>query len=228
MGLTTWEHFFKPEVRNAGRAFVVKGQVVLMRPSDTEQQATIRTSSWVKVQFKTPSMDSPLVTVNCTCPQSKKGQFCKHMWATLVMIEEKNPDFFSSKTDLQTLIQGSKSTKDSSKISQKQTDYQNAYKTKQAEYRKQQYQLQKERAQKLKKGKKANGESAVHFPSEVESALQYFSENGFPLRDSLNAEAIALARKKLARVFHPDHGGSHDEIVELNRFTEILIRFSNY
>jgi hypothetical protein len=227
MGLINWEPFFKPEVRNAGRALVVKGLVALMRPSDTEQQAYIRSSSPLKVQFKTPSIDSPLLTAICTCPKAKKEQLCKHMWATLILIEEKNPDFFTAKTDLQAGVIDSVTTQAADKISQKQTESQAAYKIKQAEYRKQQYHLQKQRSQKFKSAQKAKGEAVTIFPREVESALQYFSQNGFSLQDSLNAEAIGMARKKLARVFHPDHGGSHDEIVELNQFTEILMRFSN-
>lgn len=233
MSLENWEHFFKPEVRNSGRAFVSKGQVALMRPSDTQAQAYIRTSSSFKVMFQSSSIDSPTLTASCTCPQAKKGQFCKHMWAALVVIEEKNPDFFSCKTDLQTQTnEADFSNKKldvknevAPKVSQAWADSQAAYKLKQAERRKQQYQLQKERAQKFKKARSSKTQVASDFPQEVEDALRYFSENGFQLKESLDADSIGLARKKLARVFHPDHGGSHDEIVQLNNFTEILLRF---
>ncbi len=238
MTLEIWEHFFKPEVRNSGRTFVSKGQVALMRPSDTEAQAYIRTSSSFKVMFQSSSIDSPMVTASCSCPPAKKGQFCKHMWAVLVVIEEKNPDFFSGKTDLQTKTNDATSpaeivngTSDEHRdgqraVSQAQVDSQAAYKLKQAEYRKQQYQLQKDRAQKFKNKKSGKTLSTPEAPSDVKAALAYFLVNGFALNESLDAEAVGLARKKLARVFHPDHGGSHDEIVELNHFTEILLRFS--
>jgi hypothetical protein len=225
MAIETWEHFFKPEVRNAGQAFVGKGQVALMRPTDTELQAYIRTSTSFKVQFKSPSIDSPLLTALCNCPQGKKGSLCKHIWATLVVVEDKNPDFFSGKTDLLPAAGSSGPEASRPKLSQTQIDSQAAYKAKQAEYRKQQYQLQKERAQKFKKTKSSKQPMAPLFPNNVVEALRYFSENGFVLEGSLNSESVGLARKKLARVFHPDLGGSHDEILQLNRFTDVLLNF---
>ncbi len=248
MAIEIWEPFFKPEVRSAGQAFVSKGQVALMRPTDTELVAYIRTSSSFKVQFSSPSMDSVVVTATCTCPNSKKGQLCKHIWATLVVVEEKNPDFFEAKTELLTTADDTHSNEASSNESSggtgrpplsqrqadsqaayklRQADSQAAYKLKQADYRKKQYQLQKERSQKIKKPKTSKFQVKPEFPSDVEEALIYFSENGFVLRDCLTAESVGGARKKLARVFHPDLGGSHDEIVELNRFTEVLMAFTD-
>ena len=77
----------------------------------------------------------------------------------------------------------------------------------------------------IKKSKKSTSEIS-EFPSFVEDALKYFSDNGFELRGSMNAESINLAKKKLSRVFHPDVGGSHAEILELNKFTETLLKFT--
>lgn len=225
MAIETWEHFFKPEVRNAGQAFVGKGKVALMRPTDTELQAYVRGSTSFKVQLRSPSIDSPLVTVGCNCPQGKKGSLCKHIWATIVVVEEKNPDFFSCKTELTTSSDTSAPEAQRPKLSQTQIDSQAAYKVKQADYRKQQYQLQKERAQKFKKTKSSKKPITPLFPDNVVEALRYFSENGFALEESLSAEAVSLARKKLARVFHPDLGGSHDEILELNQFADVLFNF---
>lgn len=225
MALETWELFFKPEVRRAGNAFVAKGQVALMRPSDTELQAYIRTSTSYKVQLKSPSIDSHLVTAVCNCPQGKRGHLCKHIWATMVVVEEKNPDFFASKTELANLSEDSTTAQQRPQLSQTQIDAQAAYKLKQADYRKQQYQIQKERAQKFKKTKNLKTPVTPLFPANVMEALEYFSKNGFVLESSLNIETVNSARKKLARVFHPDLGGSHDEILELNRYTDVLINF---
>lgn len=225
MATEKWVNFFKSEVRSAGQAFVSKGQVALMRPSDTELQAYIRTSTSFKVQFKSPSIDSPLVTAFCNCPQGKKGSLCKHIWATLVVVDEKNPDFFTDKTELTTSTDTSAPEALRPKLSQTQIDSQAVYKLKQADYRKQQYQMQKERAQKFKKTKNAKTPITPLFPDSVLAALRYFSENGFELADSMTLEAVGLARKKLARVFHPDLGGSHDEILELNQFTDVLINY---
>ena len=220
-----WVDFFKSEVRSAGQAFVNKGQVALMRPTDTELLAYVRASTSLKVQLKSPSIESPLLTAFCNCPQGKKANLCKHIWATMVVVEEKNPDFFSGKTELTTAGAASAPEAQRPRLSQTQIDSQAAYKLKQADYRKQQYQLQKERAQKFKKAKTSKKPMTPVFPSHVVEALRYFSENGFAFDDSLNSEAVGLARKKLARIFHPDLGGSHDEILQLNRFTDVLIKF---
>lgn len=220
MSIDIWEHFFKSEVRSSGRALVIKGKLSLSQPSDLEIQTYVRASTSYKVSFKTVSMGCKTVTVDCTCTQSKKGQFCKHIWAALLTIEKEKPDFLESKTELekklQPLFEPVKSTQ-----SQGRANSHAAFKLKQNEYRKQQYQKQKQRVKEHKLAKKNNQES-VEFPPAVEMALQYFLENGFPLRESLNKVSVGTAMKKLSRVFHPDVGGSHSEILELNKFTDIL------
>jgi transposase len=148
------------------------------------------------------------------------------MWAVLVEVADKNPDFLLSKTEFLTSSEASTLTKEKPKISQVYAEKQESYKLKQADYRKQQYQLQKQRKQGLKKPSKVKGQETPEFPEAVETALHYFSENGFPLQDSLNVESVGNARKKLARIFHPDRGGSHEEIVELNKYTDILLQYS--
>lgn len=225
MSIHAWEHFFKPEVRSSGRIFVTKGKVSQSQPSDTEIQTYIRASTSFKVIFKSDSVGSKTLTVDCTCPQSKKGQFCKHIWAALLTVDKENPDFLESKTELQKKIQSSSEpAKTKQSQSQAHADSQAAYKLKQADYRKEQYQKQKQRLKDQKRSKK-NAPDSAEFPPAVELALKYFLENGFPLRDSLNKASVGTAMKKLARVFHPDVGGSHSEILELNKFADILVKF---
>lgn len=225
MTIDEWEHFFKPEVRSSGRVFVAQGKVSQSRPSDTEVQSYIRTSSPLKVTLKSESVESPVVLADCSCPQAKKGQLCKHIWAALLMAEEKNADFLESKTDLQKA--DSKATEPLRKDAPSAAfvESQAALKVKQADYRKQQYQKQKQRLKDIKQSKKKSA-VAPEFPADVEEALDYFDRNGFPLRESLTAENVGFAMKKLARVFHPDVGGSHDEILELNRHAETLTNFT--
>lgn len=228
MSVIQWEHFFKPEVRNSGRSFVTQGKVTQSRLSDTEIQTYIRASTSLKVIFKCESVTSSTATAECSCPLFKKGQFCKHIWAALLVIEEKFPDFLESKTDLQSKPSTS-SDEPVSKATQAQNQDRQAaqavYKERQTEYRKAQYQRQKQQIKDRKQPKKSSF-SAPQFPSEVEQALDYFFGNGFSFRESMNSEDIATAKKKLSRIFHPDVGGSHEEILELNKFTEILIQFS--
>lgn len=208
MSIQTWEHFFKPEVRNSGRKYFAAGAISISQPSDTETQAYIRSSPPVRITLKSPSMESSLIIADCTCPFSKKGQLCKHIWATLLATNEKRPDFFENKNELEKQI-----TAEIPKFK------------KQNEYRKQQYQKQKER---LKEKKKVTKKQLPVYPEHIEAALKFFDQNGFPMENPIKPDDIRFARKKLSRVFHPDIGGSHDEILELNKHFEILIDyFSN-
>lgn len=237
MSLDHWEIYFKPEVRKGGRTLASKGVVNLTTSSDTEVHCYIRGSSPVKVSFRSDSIESPNFTAACTCASSKKGQFCKHMWAALTEVAEKKPDFLDSKTEMELYSQAKDlSTAGSPKTTGK-SDSQLAYKAKreefeaqqkekQSDYRKQLYQKQKEKLR-SSKGKPPKSKTFVQqFPEDVEAALVYFSQNGFELREDLNSQAVSLARKQLARVFHPDKGGNHDEILELNAHADVLLDFS--
>lgn len=235
-----WEHYFKPEVRSSGRSLVSKGQVSLKQPSDTELVAFLKVSGGVKVHLKLSRVDSAEVKADCSCPLFKKGQFCKHLWGTLVEAQQKNPDFFEGKMDLS--IEGSLFSSNAGvDLSDRASDLRassaaqeralkNAERHQQkleaqSLYRKLQYQKQKLRLKKQKLAKETE-DLVPEFPDFVEEALQYFIQNGFDLRASLTKESINFAKKKLARVFHPDLGGSHQEILDLNKFAEVLSKFS--
>lgn len=227
MSIEAWENFFKPEVRSAGRAFVSQRKVTVSQLSDTEVQSYVRGSKPFKVVFKSPRVDSHLVTAECNCPQSAKGQFCKHIWAALLVTADQKPDFLDGKTDIEkaTVEVKEKPKSTSASTSATYEEKQAAFKQKQTDYRKAQYQKQKQRLKDIK-----NKERGIviddSYPIPVEKALKYFSENGFELREQMNRAAITAAKKQLARVFHPDLGGSHEESLELNRQAEVLIKFA--
>jgi len=225
MSIKTFEHFFKPEARNSGKTLLAKNKVSASQLSDTEIQCYVRASTSFKVLLKLGSVSSPTIQTSCNCPQSKKGQFCKHLWATLLVVEKDFPDFLEDKTDIEKILTSEKSDHPKSRTSQSQIDYKKAFAEKQKVYQKEQYQRQKERLKAFKKSKKIQPE-VEQFPPAVERALHFFLENGFPLRESFDKVSINLAKKKLARIFHPDVGGSHQEIVELNQNTEVLINFA--
>lgn len=230
--METWDSFFKPEVRNAGGKLVDKGIVQMARGSDTEIQCYIRSSPPLKVSFSMESFDSSEIQASCSCPSFKKGQLCKHIWAALSTLNDSNPDFLQGKTDIaakSTAAQATSSAKTESpqqaeqKIKREQ--YAASQKERQNAYRKEQYQKQKAKLD-AKKGKVSKKVSSTpDFPEDVQAALQYFSENGFELSEDLTSESISLARKQLSRIFHPDKGGSHSEITELNAYTETLLSF---
>jgi hypothetical protein len=230
MIIENWEHFFKPEVRSSGRSLFTQGKVTIAQPSDTEIIVYIRLTPPLKVSFKTKSVSSTTLYVDCNCPAGKKDLFCKHVWAGLLATEEKNPDFFEStieiekKESLSKTADKPKPTAQSPAYEEKQAAYKEQQKEKQSLYRKIQYQKQKLRANEFKKKKKDLPEES-EFPHDVEKALEYFSQNGFELREAMKKEIISTAKKKLARIFHPDLGGSHEEILELNKQTDILMGF---
>ncbi|OFZ31743.1 MAG: hypothetical protein A2622_04015 [Bdellovibrionales bacterium RIFCSPHIGHO2_01_FULL_40_29] len=232
MSAQNWEHFFKPEVRSSGRTILVQDKISITQPSDTEIVAYIRVSPPLKVSLKTKSISSDTVFVDCNCPASKKDLLCKHIWAALLATEQENPDFFENKIELEKLKFASQATANPKLTAQskayedKQTAYKEQQKEKQSLYRKVQYQKQKLRMTDYK-NKKNNPPEQPAFPRDVENALNFFSQNGFELRESMNKEITATAKKKLSRIFHPDHGGTHEEILELNRCSDILMKFIN-
>lgn len=229
MSIQIWEHFFKPEIRASGRALFSQGKVSIQRPSDTEIVAHIRISPPLKVSLKLQSMASDKINVDCNCSAGKKGILCKHIWAALLATEAKNPDFLESKTKIERKENTSRSA-EKDRPSEKSQAYeakQQAFKEKQATYRKEQYQKQKQRLKNIKDAKKTKyaEPERVEFPRDIEEALSFFSKNGIELRDAMKKEIVGSAKKKLARIFHPDFGGSHDEILDLNKYSEALLKF---
>jgi uncharacterized Zn finger protein len=201
MATQSFFSFFKPEVRKQGEDIFRKGAVFLQSSADTQVHAFVKSSSSITVRLMSESIANTSFDVDCSCPSAKKGQFCKHIWATLLAVEQKNPDFLDSKTEIEKADLLTAVTRATTPAN--------------ADYRKAQYQKQKEKKH-----------SEPELPEAIQSAFQFFAENGFSLSYPIQAEEVANARKTLARVFHPDKGGTHAEALELNRNYEILIEYS--
>jgi len=216
-----WEEHFKPEARSKGQTLFEKEKVSLPRPSDTEIHLFVRDSSGFKVIFKSSALQDPELSVFCTCPKFKKGQFCKHIWASILSVRQNTPDFLSSKKKLviQLPIEAERPSPSISKDFYQAV--QESQKKKQVEYRKQQYQRQKMWKKERKFGKEEAPSPSV-YPPQIHEALKYFDDNGFSLSEDLSKESLGIAKKQLARIFHPDRGGNHSEILELNHFSQIL------
>lgn len=60
------------------------------------------------------------------------------------------------------------------------------------------------------------------YPQLVEKARQFFQANGFAMKQPMTMAELIEAKKHLSRVFHPDKGGSHEEILEVNRNFQII------
>lgn len=211
MSVQKWSHFFKPEVCKQGKAYFEDGDVFLKVAGDTHIQSYVKN---LKVFFTADSIASPSFNVDCSCSAAEKGQLCKHIWATLLAVEKQHPDFLDSKSEVNKVRRESEASQKKEQMKAKQSDY-----------RKVQYQKQKLKAQKLKLARKDMESSGPNYPEYIQNALTYFSENGFTLSTPIDPEELANARKTLARVFHPDKGGSHDEALQLNENYEILLEW---
>ncbi len=216
----TFGNFFKPELKSSGRKLVNAEKVSLTTQSDSQVQAFIKLAPPFRVTLSSDNISSHSFVAACSCPAAQKSRFCKHIWATLLYIEEHFPDFLSQKREIE--LQSLSPTTETSK----NAAYQETAKKKAADYRKEQYQRQKLYAKTKKRERFGlSTQSTQSYSVEVETALAYFSTNGFPMPAGPSAEILSEAKRKLSRIFHPDKGGSHEESVELNRHCEAILKF---
>ncbi len=215
----TFGSLFKPEVKSSGRKLVAQEKISLSTQSDTSIQAFVRVAPPFRVKFSTEEISSKTFSVECSCPTARKNRFCKHVWATLLFVEENYSDFLTEKTEIENLNSSAEPKID------KQSAFKESAKLRASEHRKEQYQKQKARVKEKKREQKGNQQShssQSHSP-EIEAALAYFSQNGFPMPSGPTKEIIVEAKRKLSRLFHPDKGGTHEESVELNQNCEVLL-----
>lgn len=216
----TFGSLFKPELKSSGRKLVSQDKVSLSIAADTQIQAYVRVSPALKVTFKSDDITSPSFTTECNCPVAKKSRFCKHIWATLVAVEENFPDFLNGKVE----IEVPNTTATTSAQTAKQNAYQESAKERASAYRKEAYQKQKTWA-KEKKRSRHDAPAESQYTVNVQAAMAYFSSNGFAMDEGPSPEVFTEAKRKLSRLFHPDRGGSHDEAVELNQHCDVLDKF---
>ena len=185
------ELYFKTDERARGEALV--RSVSIKGSSDSGIRAFVDNS---KVTLVSVGIDSPTFTASCTCASGRKGRLCAHIWAVLKKSE--GSDFLVSKTE----IEG---------VSPPGNEFRKQQAARHKEYLRKQREVRKERAEK----QEAAPVRGFAYPQEVEEALAYFAANGFKF-ESLDLENLMHAKKLLSRVFHPDKGGSHEEVIELN------------
>jgi uncharacterized Zn finger protein len=216
-----WGNFFKSEIKTSGSKLFAQEKVSVPSGSDTSIQAYVKVAPPIKVRFSATDIGAESFVAECTCPVARKNQFCKHVWATLLCVESKYPDFLSAKRVIE------KPGQSLDAQGEPPVSFQAASKARAADYRKEQYQKQKLRAKELKRERKGPGKlSAVAaFPPAIETALAYFTQNGFPMPDGPSEAVLGEAKRKLSRVFHPDKGGNNDEVVELNHHCDLLLRY---
>jgi len=201
--MTSLSDFFKPEDRKRGEDLFNQDVVMISSASDTEVRAFVKASGQPRVSLSADDVASESFKAVCSCPAAGKGALCKHVWATLLKLEDKGSDFLESKSAIEQV----------STVSPVKTEI----KERQAVFQKQQYEKQKSRAKEMRREKKGQAVQQFEYPPEVEDARTYFRENGFDLIHPLEMEALNSARKILSRVFHPDKGGTHAETLVLNQ-----------
>lgn len=216
-----WQQYFKLETQAAGDDLVAKRDVTLTVTSDTAITGFVRGGGNSKVTFVSRSIADATFTASCTCSRANKGVFCKHIWAVLCLTDEKHPDFLDSKSHLDLVVVGTPAKT-------------SAFKEKQLEYKKLQTERVKTRNKEIRQIQKSMKKNSadprpskftVSYPEEVQRALDFFRLNGFPLMENLNEEDLKEARKVLARVFHPDRGGTHEESLLLNKHYDALMEY---
>jgi len=206
--------FFGQQERRKGEDLADKGLVSISGSSDTGVNAFVKDSSGARVNLTADEVAAPALTAKCSCPQARKGDLCKHVWAVLLKLEQTGSDFLEGKVEVLTQEQAS-STADV------------ARQAKAEEFKAQQKQKLKDRNKEIREQKKRDKRGPqFSYPAMVQESLDYFSAQGFPL-DVLDMTSLQNARKLLSRVFHPDKGGTHDEILELNLHYDRLEAYLN-
>ena len=226
-----FQHFFRPETRSAAEDLISSKALFLKVGTDTQIEATVRGSMPAYVTFRSVSIESSEFKVDCSCKASAKGRFCKHIWATLVVASERQPDFFAMKISIaKGDVFSERALANSAARSPEALQRQADFKERQATTRKKNYESQKVRAKALKAKREDSRTSASpriskstqFLPTAVQDALKYFELNGIALSLPIDDEELGNAKRILARVFHPDKGGTQDEAIELLRHAEVL------
>jgi superfamily II DNA or RNA helicase len=95
----TWAPYFQAATRMRGRAYYADGRV---RRIDAQPGELIRAVVQGK-QAYTVSVrrEQARVAVQCTCPSYADGRYCKHIWATLLYLDERGAQEDDQKGDPQ-------------------------------------------------------------------------------------------------------------------------------
>jgi len=195
-----------------GEKFFAEGAVVLRTTRDTQVIAFVRSGQGVQVQLKSDSVTSPDIEAKCSCAQHRRGQLCAHVWAVVFALDQTQATFLNAKCSVVLPQKPESSTKKSFLPGPTA-----ARKAAAAAYRKEIYQKRKlAQKEKTSSRKKRVFLQRPELDPEILAAFAYFSQNGFVLTQPLDRQELHAAWKSLARVFHPDKGGTHDEALSLS------------
>ncbi|QQE13381.1 DEAD/DEAH box helicase [Planctomycetota bacterium] len=83
--MTIWSPFFQSPVRMNGRTLQLDGKVKRIAPVGEELVRAIVEDN--EPQTVTIEQDGQQAAADCTCPHFQSGAYCKHVWATLVDLQ---------------------------------------------------------------------------------------------------------------------------------------------
>ena len=80
--LTVWSQYFQPQARMRGRALQLERKVERLEPEEGELlRAQVQGEELVTVSLRS---DGRQAIIECDSAQAAKGEFCEHLWATLL------------------------------------------------------------------------------------------------------------------------------------------------
>ena len=207
-------NYFKAEIRRRGQEDYAKELGYISNGSDTLIQGFVKSTPPLRVALAAKTIADQEMTASCSCRAGAKGSTCKHIWTILLATEANYPDFLDVKKTI------------SMAPAQNATKAEAPYKAKQADFKKAQYERQKQWVKEKNAAKKLKAEPPrERLPAAIEEAFEFFSQNGFSMENNRDEETLKVAMKTLARIFHPDKGGTHEEAVVLNSHYATLTRF---
>jgi superfamily II DNA or RNA helicase len=83
--LTSFAGYFGRASRDRGEAYFAGGRVSIKTLYEASVAATVRGSALYRVQMQ---RDARRILTSCTCPAFAGGDFCKHLWAVLVALDD--------------------------------------------------------------------------------------------------------------------------------------------
>jgi superfamily II DNA or RNA helicase len=84
--VTAWSPFFQSQMRMRGRAYQLAGRVTRVEPGEGELvRAQVQGRQLYTVVLR---QDGRAAVAECTCPSFSEGAYCKHIWATLLDLQQ--------------------------------------------------------------------------------------------------------------------------------------------
>lgn len=219
-----WQPYFKQAVVIRGEELFLRAAPRVSLAGNANIEAQVQDKGRKMVRFAIDSQAPSTVNASCSCWKPGRAQFCLHLWSSLRALETHYPEASASWKELN--LKPEEDAGQAARLEKAQL-----LRSRQADYRKAAYEKSKERNRAFsQKIKPAAANSSAHSANSsreklaepTQNALKYFSLNGFEFAYPLDLAALNAAKKLLSRVFHPDRGGTHEEMLTLHHHFDVL------